>query len=63
METHHSLSKVNASRATASIWGFLVNKADFFSNLFLFSLVLLLLTVIAGFAHDIHNQTTKQIPR
>jgi hypothetical protein len=37
-----------------------VNNADFFSNLFLFSLVLLLLTVVAGFARDIQNSIVSE---
>jgi hypothetical protein len=38
------------------VYFFNVNNADFFSNLFLCVVGLLLLTVVTGFGYDLHNR-------
>jgi hypothetical protein len=44
------------------VYFFDVNKAEFFSNLFLFSLVLLILTVVTGYARDIQTSVLPDSP-
>ena len=43
-----------------AVYFFDVNNANFFSNLFLFSLALLILTVVAAFAHDVQSTSKLQ---